>query len=149
MASPRADGAPAAAHLVLVGVSHRRAPTAIRERVAIGCADPANVYGRLGRLAPEGLVLSTCARTELLALVPTRCGANGLGDLLAAQAGLAPSELAPFLERRAGSGAVHHLARIAAGLESVVVGEPEILGQVRAAGDVARDHGTSGPTLDQ
>jgi glutamyl-tRNA reductase len=131
--------------LSLVGVSHHRAAVELRERVALD-ADGAAALARRLSAEHEAVVLSTCNRTELYlastdgaALEETSVAA--LLDL----AGDADEQLAPVLYRLADDSAALHLFRVAAGLDSLVPGEGEILGQVRAA----YESGTPGPFLDR
>jgi glutamyl-tRNA reductase len=129
-----------AGHLVLVGVEHRTAPIELRERLALRSSQVGDLLTSLiGRpLVREALVLSTCGRTELYARVDDADEAESL--LLAALASVAgrpPAELADVARTERGHAVVEHLHRVAAGLESMVLGETEILGQLRRAGDLA------------
>ncbi len=131
--------------LALVGVSHRQAPVELRERVAV---DPA-AAGELARGLADGceaVVLSTCNRTELY-LASDEPGLDldeRAGASLLALAGDDGAALAPVLYRLGDDSAALHLFRVAAGLDSLVPGEGEILGQVRDAFEV----GATGPLLD-
>jgi glutamyl-tRNA reductase len=131
--------------LTLVGVSHRQAPVELRERVAV---DPARAAALAHELADgcEAVVLSTCNRTELY--LANDDGDSRLADrasaLLLALAGDDGAELAPLLYRLGDDSAALHLFRVAAGLDSLVPGEGEILGQVRDA----FERGATGPLLD-
>ena len=122
--------------LTLVGLSHRGTPVAVRERAFV----PLPQAGELATsLAVEGeaVCLSTCNRTELyLVGVEEEAALDALG---------ADSELAEVLYRLGDEGAALHLFRVAAGLDSMVPGEGEILGQVRAA----FEEGATGPVLDR
>jgi glutamyl-tRNA reductase len=131
--------------LSLVGVSHHRAPVALRERVAVDL-DGAAALARTLADDCEAVVLSTCNRTELYVAADVRehLDDHGVAALLDL-AGDAGGELAPVLYRLADDSAALHLFRVAAGLDSLVPGEGEILGQVRAAYDV----GSTGPYLDR
>jgi glutamyl-tRNA reductase len=129
--------------LSVVGVSHHRAPVELRERVAL---DPEGAKALAGRLADgcEAVVLSTCNRTELYLAAETEAllSARSVAALLDL-AGSAGPELEPVLYRLADESAALHLFRVAAGLDSLVPGEGEILGQVR----VAYEAGVTGPLL--
>lgn len=130
--------------LVLVGTSHRFAPVELRERMALGARQAAELAQRLAAEGAEAVCLSTCNRTELYlvhpdAAVGERRGVAALVDL----AGLPEGELAPVLYRLSDEAAALHLFRVAAGLDSMVPGEGEILGQVRAAYEA----GQAGPIL--
>jgi glutamyl-tRNA reductase len=124
--------------LVLVGTSHHHAPVELRERVALDPAQAAELAARLG----EAVCLSTCNRTELY-LVADDAEEMEL-RAVAALAELEP-QVEPALYRLRDQAAALHLFRVAAGLDSLVPGEGEILGQVRAAYDA----GTPGLVLDK
>lgn len=132
--------------LALVGVSHRQAPVELRERVAVGPADAAALAGELAD-GCEAVVLSTCNRTELY--LATDDATKPLEERATASLlALAPDDaeaLAPLLYRLGDDSAALHLFRVAAGLDSLVPGEGEILGQVRDA----FDGGSTGPLLDR
>jgi glutamyl-tRNA reductase len=122
--------------LALVGTSHHHAPVEVRERLAAG-------HDLVAELQPFGEVvcLSTCNRTELYL-----AGEDGLeAHAAAALTRLGGNELEPLLYRLHGEAAALHLFRVAAGLDSLVPGEGEILGQVRAA----YEQGRAGPLLDR
>jgi len=121
-------------HLVLVGTSHHHAPVEMRERVAL---DPEQAHALAEQLG-EAVVLSTCNRTEVYIAADDADEAERL-----AVAALADVE--PALYRLRDRAAALHLFRVAAGLDSLVPGEGEILGQVRAA----HEHGTPGLLLDR
>ncbi|HZQ89871.1 MAG TPA: glutamyl-tRNA reductase [Gaiellaceae bacterium] len=120
--------------LVLVGTSHHRAPVELRERVAFDRDASRAIAERLG----AAVCLSTCNRTELYIEAED-------ADDAEARAGEILGELEPALYRLRDHAAALHLFRVAAGLDSLVPGEGEILGQVRAAHEV----GTPGPLLDR
>ncbi|HET8527767.1 MAG TPA: glutamyl-tRNA reductase [Gaiellaceae bacterium] len=121
-------------HLVLVGTSHHHAPVELRERVALGREDAHALAVELG----EAVVLSTCNRTELYVAATD-------ADEAEARAAAALADVEPVLYRLRDRAAALHLFRVAAGLDSLVPGEGEILGQVR----LAHEHGTPGPLLDR
>ena len=127
--------------LSLVGVSHHSAPIELRERVALAPAAAAELAQRLGR---EAVVLSTCNRTEVY-LVRDEHAEELAVEALTELAGDRASELVPALYRLRDEAAALHLFRVAAGLDSLVPGEGEILGQVRAAYEA----GATGPFLDR
>lgn len=117
----------------LIGISHKDAPVAVREHFAFGAEDMPRVLTSLRERYAGAAVLSTCNRTEVYIVSP-----RGIGDprsviaLLSAAKGEQPAEGAPFFAL-SGKDATRHLFRVAAGIESMVIGESEILGQVRAA----------------
>jgi glutamyl-tRNA reductase len=134
--------------LVLVGTSYQRAPVELRELLAY---DPELRRAALERLAAEGAeaaVLSTCNRTEVYGVSPDPARVEErIYDELAGLSGLSHSELAPALYTVGDEAAAVHLFRVAAGLDSMVPGEAQILGQVREAYEAARETETTGATL--
>jgi glutamyl-tRNA reductase len=139
-------------HLLLVGVSHRTAPVELRERVDFQAR---GLQGALRALAERGsaheaVVVSTCNRAELYVACedpePTR---QDLVRFLSDYNDLPPSEVTPHVYDVADLDAARHLFRVAAGLDSLVVGEPQILGQVKEAHTVATEVRTAGPVLNR
>jgi glutamyl-tRNA reductase len=128
--------------LVLVGTSHHHAPVELREQVALDRERAQELTARLAGEEREAVCLSTCNRTELYLVAADAEQAER--DAAAALESLGP-EIEPALYRLQDRAAAHHLFRVAAGLDSLVPGEGEILGQVRDA----HDHGTTGPVLDR
>lgn len=118
--------------LIALGLDHERAPIEIRERVAIPASRIKEAITSLCDYVSNGIVLSTCNRTEVYALEDdsTSCMA-GMEKFLCEHSGVSPSELMPRLFRERQEGAVRHLFRVASGLESLIVGEYEVLGQLR------------------
>jgi glutamyl-tRNA reductase len=133
--------------LALAGVSHHTAPLELRERVAIDLDAAREVARRLaGAEGCEAVVLSTCNRTELYLASEADEQLGERGDrALLALAGANAEALAPSAYRLADESAALHLFRVAAGLDSLVPGEGEILGQVRDAFEA----GAPGPLLDR
>ncbi len=128
--------------LVLVGTSHHHAPVELRERVALDREHAAALAARLAAAGGEAVCLSTCNRTELYVVAAD--GDAGEHAAVAALAELEP-DVEQALYRLRDHAAALHLFRVAAGLDSLVPGEGEILGQVRAAYEA----GTTGPLLDR
>jgi glutamyl-tRNA reductase len=128
--------------LVLVGTSHHHAPIELREQVALGREDAEELAARLAQGGREAVCISTCNRTELY--IAAADAEQAEQDAVAALATLGP-EVEPALYRLQDRAAAHHLFRVAAGLDSLVPGEGEILGQVR----LAHELGTTGPLLDR
>ena len=131
--------------LVMVGISHHAAPIEIRERVAID--EPA-----WREAAPPELgtiLLSTCNRVEVYAWVDASAAsaARGLKHSLALAAGVSQRELRPYLHVRTGRDALVHLVRVTSGLDSLVVGEEQIRGQVRQALRAGEAAGLLPPSL--
>jgi glutamyl-tRNA reductase len=135
-------------HLVLVGTSHHRAPVELREQLFVSAAENRELVRRLAGADAEAVVLSTCNRTELyLAHADEEAAQERAFAELTALAGLAESEIATSLYTLADEAAAVHLFRVAAGLDSLIPGEAQILGQVRGAYEVAQDADTAGPVL--
>jgi glutamyl-tRNA reductase len=136
--------------LVVVGLSHRSAPVGVLERVATSVADPGKVQAELleREHVAEVLLLSTCNRVEIYAVVTTfHGGLADITDVLAHQSAIALDELSDHLYVHYAAAGVEHLFSVAAGLDSMVVGEPQILGQLRTAYAGAEQAGTIGRTL--
>jgi glutamyl-tRNA reductase len=132
--------------LLLVGTSHRLAPVEVRERVALDADRAADLGARLAAQAGEAVFLSTCNRTEVYLATPEPDAGGRLAtEALAEVAGVDSSKLEPYLYRLDQDAAAVHLFRVAAGLDSLVPGEGEILGQVRTA----YERGSVGPLLDR
>jgi glutamyl-tRNA reductase len=125
--------------LALVGISHRHAPVEVRERVALSSAEASRLAHRLGEEG-ECVCLSTCNRTELYT-----AGAEAEVRAVEELRALGGDEVAALSYRLTDHAAALHLFRVAAGLDSLVPGEGEILGQVRAA----HEAGASGPLLNR
>jgi glutamyl-tRNA reductase len=134
--------------LVLIGVNHKTAPIEVRERIAISRDDLPETTRALAAVpgVAECMIVSTCNRVEILAAVEP--DAAGLTGFLQRHFGLDPALLAPHLYEHRDREAVRHLFRVAASLDSMVVGEPQILGQVKEAFAVARAAGTVGGQLE-
>jgi glutamyl-tRNA reductase len=136
--------------LLLVGVSHKTAPVAVRERLAVEPEAVAAALAELTALAAvrEAAMISTCNRVELyVAADDADRAATGLGEVLARRAGVAVADLAEHLYQHRDAAAVRHLFRVASSLDSLVVGEPQILGQTKQAYEAAVQHGTAGAVL--
>jgi len=139
-------------HLLLVGISHRTAPIEVRERVDFQARDLAAALRALSQRgsAREAVVVSTCNRAEMYVACdeaePTRAD---LVRFLSEYNEVQPSEIAPHVYDVADLDAARHLFRVAAGLDSLVMGEPQILGQVKEAHTVASEAHTAGPVLNR
>ncbi|GAB2511236.1 glutamyl-tRNA reductase [Lysobacter humi (ex Lee et al. 2017)] len=132
----------------VIGLNHETAPVDVREKVAFAGDALGTALGELQRLPAvrEVALLSTCNRTELYA--ETDDDGAVLADWLA-QRSQAGTGLLPYLYRHRDTDAVRHLFRVATGLDSLVLGEPQILGQVKDAWATARAAGTLGNRLDR
>ena len=133
--------------LVLIGVNHKTAPIELRERIAISREELPETTRALAAVSgvAECMIVSTCNRVELLAAVETDTDLTGF---LSRHFGLDPALLGPHLYEHRDREAVRHLFRVAASLDSMVVGEPQILGQVKEAFAVARVAGAVGGQLE-
>jgi glutamyl-tRNA reductase len=134
--------------LALIGINHKSAPLEVRERVAIAREDLPDVTRALAAVpgVSECMIVSTCNRVELLAAVEDP--GTHLEPFLSRQFNLEPALLAPHLYQHYDREAVQHLFRVASSLDSMVVGEPQILGQVKDAFSVARTSGTISAELE-
>ena len=136
--------------LFAFGVNHLSAPVDVRERVAFA---PERLGPALRELAScdgvmEAAIVSTCNRTDLYC--EARDGAiEPAVDWFRAYHALEPPQILPYLYRHQAASAVRHLLRVASGLDSLVLGEPQILGQVKDAHKVARESGTVGRILER
>ena len=136
--------------LVQVGVSHRSAALDVRERLHVPPNELAAVARQLADEGFEAAVLSTCNRTELyLAGHDAALAAAVARGALGRRSGPAEAPLVSLLEVRRDAEAAHHLFRVTAGLESLLPGEAQIIGQVREAYEVASGAGTTGPVLNR
>lgn len=137
-------------HLLVVGLSHKTAPVEVRERLAFTPAVLGPALARLRRYVLEGAVLSTCNRAEVYALVGHRStGEDSVRRFIGDAHGVPPEQFAPYVYVRSQNDAVRHLFNVASGLDSMVLGEPQILGQVRDAHERAAQAGTAQRVVDQ
>jgi len=136
--------------ILVVGLSHRSAPVAVLEQMALSPDAIAKLLADVvsRHHASEALVLSTCNRVELYAEVDTfHGGVAEVTELLARYAGVSTDDLTPHLYVHYEDRAVAHLFAVACGLDSMVVGENQILGQVKHALRTAQDVGAAGRSL--
>jgi glutamyl-tRNA reductase len=138
--------------LLALGLSHHTAPLSLRERLALTEGRAASVLSALISEEPitEASALSTCNRTELYLVASDSVEAEtaALG-VLAREASIRPTELLGPLYSLRGSDAAAHLFRVTAGLDSMIVGEAEIQGQVKRSYELALVEGASGPVLNR
>jgi glutamyl-tRNA reductase len=134
--------------LLAIGVSHKTAPVEVRERLALPDARAADFLRDLrgsGEIH-EAVAISTCNRTELYLVVGDPVEAEGtVLSMLSSQAGIRPTALASAIYSHRNCDAARHLYRVTSGLESMIVGEAEIQGQVKRAYDAALAKETVGP----
>ncbi len=137
--------------LVVIGLSHRTAPVEVRERLAVPEVDLARTLAELVALGQvgEATLLSTCNRVEIVAAARgSAAGAAAeLRHFLGLRSGLAGGALDEHLYEHAGRDAIRHVFRVAAALDSLVVGEAQILGQLKSAYGAASRSGAAGPVL--
>lgn len=139
--------------IVLVGLNHRSAPVEVRERVSFtnDQARQAAEELRARGILHETLVLSTCNRSEVYGVPPEtkRESAAALSNYLSSFHSVQLDLLSPSLYHHYDRNAVRHLFRVSSGLDSMMLGEAEILGQVREAYRIAYEHGATGPVLNR
>ncbi len=134
--------------ILALGLNHKTAPVEIRERVTFG---PDIIAGALRSLiehpaVEEAVILSTCNRTEAYCSLSEE-DHEPLADWLGRFHGIDSDRLEPYLYSHFGADAIQHLLRVACGLDSLVLGEPQILGQVKTAFQIATDAGATGKLL--
>jgi glutamyl-tRNA reductase len=140
--------------IVLVGLNHKTAPVSVRERLAFTEESAAESLRTLvdGELVREGLIVSTCNRVEVLAATGENHlgeGKNRISDFLSAARAVPRTEFESHLYTHEDDAAVRHIFRVASSLDSLVVGEPQVLGQVRRAYSLAVENGTAGRVLNK
>lgn len=137
--------------LCVVGLSHKTASLEVRERVAFAESEFPRALAALRRLdgTTECLLLSTCNRTEVYLVTDTASPAAEVGGVLSGFREVHASSVMPWLSVETGEPAVRHAFRVAAGLESQVLGEEQILGQVRRALAAAQSTQTTGLVLNR
>ena len=141
---------PSAQTLVLLGINHNTAPIEVRERFAIPASRLAEATRSLVHQPGirEGLILSTCNRVELLTLQDDAPAPPDLHRFLHEYFAVPPATLQPHLYEHRDREAVRHLFRVASSLDSMIVGEPQILGQVKQSYAVAREVGAVSTILE-
>src|SRR6266498_5435325 len=140
-------------HIISLGLNHTSAPIHLRERLAF---DEEQIRASLARFAcghvqsslAELIILSTCNRIEIYAASNQLAFAELEAFLLDTRA-VSSHELHPYIYRRHDMDVVDHLFRVAAGLDSLVIGEPQILGQITRALELARGQNSAGPILNR
>ncbi len=134
--------------LLAIGINHTSAPVALREQIAFAPERLSEALRELQGVNPvsEAAIISTCNRTELYCCLEN-LDDSAVIDWLSRYHALSRAELEPFLYRHPDGSAVRHILRVASGLDSMVLGEPQILGQVKDAYRTASDAGTLGMLL--
>jgi len=140
--------------IVLVGLNHRTAPVEVRERLAFSEESCRDSLRHLvdGDVVQEGLIVSTCNRVEILSSlkgIDDKEGLERVTEFLSSNRSIARNEFDGHLYYHSDEVAVRHLFRVASSLDSMVVGEPQILGQVRRAYSMALTAGTAGRVLNR
>jgi glutamyl-tRNA reductase len=135
----------AESRLLLLGWSFRGAEPSLRERIAFTADEVREALDRIRRdgIASEGVIVATCHRSEIYALCEGEKPEQEIAGLISRWRGLDPADVVSASFHREGPDAVRHLFRVAAGLESMALGESEVLGQVRTALRVAREAGAT------
>lgn len=136
--------------VLLFGVSHRSAPVSVLEQLSTDEADQAKIIEQVlqSSLVTEAMVLSTCNRVEVYAVVEAfHGGLSVIGQVLSEHSGMSLQDLTRYAYVRYAEAAVEHLFAVASGLDSAVVGEAQVLGQVRRAYATAEANHTVGRTL--
>lgn len=140
-------------HIVVVGLSHKTAPVEVREKLAVPESRLGEALTRLCSYSGvrECLLLSTCNRVEVYAVVEEiEAGYGRIQEFLAdAHFSLSSEQLTPHLYWHSGDRAIGHLFRVAASLDSMIIGESQILGQLKDAFEVALTHKTTGVILNK
>ena len=136
--------------LITVGVNHKTAPVSIRERVAFA---PEKMIDALSSLisaqkANEAVIVSTCNRTELYCSVEDFSKADGIIEWLGQYHGIDQLDLQQYCYTHCDDDSVRHVMRVASGLDSLILGEPQILGQVKSAYAVSQEGSCLGPELE-
>jgi glutamyl-tRNA reductase len=138
--------------LTLVGMNHRSASLELRERACFSEDDLPQALARLRETTPaaEALILATCNRVEILTRTKHAAGMAGeIRAFLARERGLDHETIDRHVYVHEGLHAVRHVFSVACGLDSMVLGEPQILGQLKRAYAVAQETGSTGPVLDR
>ena len=135
--------------LIAVGISHHTAPLEVRERLSV--AQEA-IPGLLGTLCADGfsdeaVLLSTCNRTELYTVPGARGGVERFVRWLAETGGSTDRDVSEKIYRKSDQEALRHIFRVASSLDSMVLGEPQIVGQLKTAFQLAAEHNAAGPLL--
>ncbi|OQX12344.1 MAG: glutamyl-tRNA reductase [Thiothrix lacustris] len=135
--------------ILIVGVNHKTAPVSIREKVSFSPDSLPLALHAAHQVVPENLILSTCNRTEIYAAAHPHQSEAMLIEWLADWHKMSAAQLQPYLYIYQQDQAVRHALRVACGLDSLVLGEPQILGQLKTALQVASDQATTGNQLNR
>jgi glutamyl-tRNA reductase len=137
--------------ILLLGLNHRTAPVEVRERLAFSREGAANALMLFAKSFPgaEAVIISTCNRVEILVNTENGSpdGAGAVVEFLSRARNIPAERFAPYLYQLDHAGSVRHLFRVISGLDSIVVGECQIVNQVKQAYALAHEQGTCGPVL--
>jgi len=136
--------------IVLLGVNHKTAPVEVREKLALKEEEipPLQLFSQLSSCR-EIVFLSTCNRVEIIACTDTPDSLTEVRDLWTGRAGMDAGDAERYIYEHHGKDAVNHLFRVASSLDSMIVGEPQILGQLKDAYRQAARAGSAGPVLNR
>ena len=135
--------------ILIVGVNHKTAPVAIREKVSFSPDAMTRALHSARQVVQESVILSTCNRTEIYVVCPPQQSVQSVVEWLAQWHSLPVSQLQPYLYLHQDEAAVRHTLRVACGLDSLVLGEPQILGQLKSALQVATEQAVTGNHLNR
>ena len=139
-------------NIILIGMNHRTAPVEIREMLSIDCEDYDRPLTKIMGISQikEGMFLSTCNRVEVLAnVVDVYCATESLKAVIFSQGNLSSEKLEKYLYIYHSDEAVKHLFQVTSSIDSMVMGEPQILGQVKDAYRRSTEHNSSGVILNR
>ncbi|PID46706.1 MAG: glutamyl-tRNA reductase [Proteobacteria bacterium] len=135
--------------IVVIGINHKTAPVSIREKVAFSGQKLEDTLRKNLPPFDEKLILSTCNRTEVYASVNHQASVDSLKAWYAQQHDIAGQSIEPYIYQFSDAEAVRHAFRVACGLDSMVLGEPQILGQLKSALKIASEHNATGSKLNR
>lgn len=135
--------------IVVIGINHKTAPVSIREQVAFSEQQLGDTLSAKLPLLNEKLILSTCNRTEVYATVNDDVPVEALKNWYAQQHNIDSNQIKPYVYQLSGAEAIQHTFRVASGLDSMVLGEPQILGQLKGALKTATEYKATGSKLNR
>ena len=138
-------------HIAILSVNHQLAPVEVREKVAFAPGELTNALEQFKNTngVEACVILSTCNRSEVYAIINTDNAQEILSDYLADTHNIKRSELDPYLSYFESDDAVEHICHVATGLDSLVLGEPQILGQLKDAYHAAKEASTLNKLLEK
>ncbi|MGB1309648.1 MAG: glutamyl-tRNA reductase [Leucothrix sp.] len=135
--------------IVVIGINHKTAPVAVREKVAFSEQQLTTALSTNDSLFEEKLILSTCNRTEVYASISDTTSQSDLTEWYNRQQTSTQEDLTPYLYQLTETEAIQHAFRVACGLDSLILGEPQILGQLKTALKTASTHNAIGNKLNR